>query len=240
MNVEFSVGGQIVTNDETHLLHVNATSPQIRSNQHAGRSTAKFFHHGFSLRLCHVSMHGTHGKVMFLHFLGQPIHLGLGIAKNDRLCNRQSIIQITESIKLPFLLFDRHIELTNALQSQFIPFDENLNCIIHEFLRHVQYFDRKGGTDKDDLGGRWQKAINVINLFLETTIQHFVCLIQNQSLELLCLEGIAANQIKHPSRSAAQNLGFAVSASAFEGFVVIAHGFSSDTAMNMNATRILS
>jgi hypothetical protein len=37
-----------------------------------------------------------------------------------------------------------------------------------------------------------------------------------------------------------QNLGFAVSTSAIESFVVVAHELSSDTAMNMNATCILS
>lgn len=39
-------------------------------------------------------MHTRDGEIRFSHFLSQPIHLPLRIAKDHRLSNRQRIIQL--------------------------------------------------------------------------------------------------------------------------------------------------
>lgn len=48
------------------------------------------------------------------------VHLPLSVAEDNRLCDSESVIEITESVKLPFLLLDGHKELLNTLQCQFI------------------------------------------------------------------------------------------------------------------------
>ena len=61
-----------------------------------------------------------------------------GVAKDDRLGDSQSIIQIAQSIELPFLAFDSNEELLDTFQSQFIAFDQNPDRIRHELRGHFQ------------------------------------------------------------------------------------------------------
>ena len=41
MDVVLAVGGQVVVDDERHLLHVDASGQQIRGDQHAGGAGAE-------------------------------------------------------------------------------------------------------------------------------------------------------------------------------------------------------
>lgn len=47
-------------------------------------------------------------------------YLSLGITEDDCLCDCQCVVQVTQSIKLPFFSLNCHKELFNPLQSQLI------------------------------------------------------------------------------------------------------------------------
>lgn len=96
MNVQLPVEAQIVTNDQTHLLDVNPTPPQIGSNQHAGAARPEFFHDRFARRLFHIPVNGRDGEIAFTHLGGQPIDLLFGVAEDDRLRDGERVVQVAQ------------------------------------------------------------------------------------------------------------------------------------------------
>ena len=59
-------------------------------------------------------MHGGHREVCLSHLLRQPFNLPLGIAEDDCLRNGQSVVEITQGVKLPLFLLYGHKELLDA------------------------------------------------------------------------------------------------------------------------------
>lgn len=47
-------------------------------------------------------------------------YLPFGVTKDDRLCDGECVVQVTERIKLPLFSLNGHKELLNALQRQLI------------------------------------------------------------------------------------------------------------------------
>ena len=47
-------------------------------------------------------------------------HLSSCVAENDSLCDGKRIIQVTQSVKLPFLLLHSNKELLDSFQSQLV------------------------------------------------------------------------------------------------------------------------
>ena len=60
-------------------------------------------HDGVSLLLGHVSVHAGHGEVVLSHLLSQPLHLPLGVAEDDSLCDDQCVVQVAQGVELPVL-----------------------------------------------------------------------------------------------------------------------------------------
>lgn len=56
MNVVFAICWQIIVDNERHLLHVDTSSQQVRSDQDTRRSRAELLHDDFSIFLIHVSV----------------------------------------------------------------------------------------------------------------------------------------------------------------------------------------
>jgi hypothetical protein len=159
VDVQLPIGGQVVANDEGHLLYINPPAPQVRRNQDSRAARSEFLHHLVPLVLIHVPVHGAHGEVVLPHLVGQPIDLLSGIAEDYGLCDGQGVVQIAQRVKLPFLRFHSDEELLDPLQSQFIPLDQDLKGVIHELARHLQYRRGEGGTHQDDLACGGQEAV---------------------------------------------------------------------------------
>ena len=88
MDVELTVVGQIVVDDQGDLLHVDATRPHVCRDEDAGLAAPELLHDGVSLLLRHVSVHGAHSEVCLPHLLSEPVDLALGVAEDDRLCEK--------------------------------------------------------------------------------------------------------------------------------------------------------
>ena len=56
MNVVFTVVGQVIVDDEGHLLDVDAASEEIGGDEHTAAARAELAHNDFALVLIHVSM----------------------------------------------------------------------------------------------------------------------------------------------------------------------------------------
>jgi hypothetical protein len=57
MNIELSVLGEVIADDETDLLDIETTAPDIGGNQHTRLPGSELSHDGISLFLRHAPVH---------------------------------------------------------------------------------------------------------------------------------------------------------------------------------------
>lgn len=116
-------------------------------------------------------MHRRDCKVCFSHLIGQPVDLSARVAENDGLCDGEGVVEIAECVEFPFFFFDGDEILLEAFECKFITLDKDADWICHELGGHVQDIVWKSSGDDDDLCGGWKVAIDIVNLFSETTIE---------------------------------------------------------------------
>lgn len=136
VDVQFARGRQIVTDNQTDLLNVETSAPNVRSNENSWLARPEFFHDRITLFLRHRPMHARHWKVSLSHLFSQPLNFLPLVAKDDRLRDRQRVIQIAQSFKLVVFLLHVHIELLDACKGQFVAFDQNFYRLAHKFGGH--------------------------------------------------------------------------------------------------------
>jgi hypothetical protein len=103
MDVRFTVDGQVIVDDQRHLLHINTTGKNVGGDKHAparSRSVqrsspylakcillagAERLHNLLALVLRHVTVDGRHGKVELTHLLGQEVDLKVQARSAKRL-----------------------------------------------------------------------------------------------------------------------------------------------------------
>ena len=132
-----------------------------------------------------------------MHLLRQPINLPASVAEDDGLRNRDRLVQIAQSVQLPFFLFDRDVKLFDTFQGQFVPLDQNPNRFSHELLRHLEHIRGHGGGEENDLGVLREELEDLIDLVLETAGQHFISFIETEDLDGVGPEGPAVDHIVH-------------------------------------------
>merc|ERR1719233_1515004 len=186
VDVQLSVVGQVIVDDEGHLLHVNTSSPHVSCDQYTTLSRPKFFHDSISLLLWHISVHGGHCEVSLPHLLCQPVNLTLRVTEDNSLCNCKCIIEVTKCIKLPLLPLYSNKELLDSLKRQLVTFYQNSDRIRHELASHLQDLVRQSGRDQTHLSCWRQISVDIIDLFFESFVQHFVSFVQNQHLDTSC------------------------------------------------------
>merc|ERR1711881_810306 len=100
VNVVFTIGWKIIVDDQRDLLYIDTTSQQISSDQNTGRSGTEFPHDD-------VTVQGRYGEIFLVELLCQPLHLTTSVQEDDSLSDSQRLVQIAESVQLPFFLLDK-------------------------------------------------------------------------------------------------------------------------------------
>lgn len=83
-------------------------------------------------------MHVAHRKISLTHFSSQPFDLITFVTEDDGLRDCQCVIKVAKRLKFVVLLLDCHKELFYTIKSKLISFYQNLERVIHEFVRHIQ------------------------------------------------------------------------------------------------------
>ena len=133
-------------------------------------------------------------------------NLPSGVTEDDGLGDCQCIVQIAESVEFPFLLLHRDEELFDTLKRQLITLDEDANWVGHEFGRHLQNVVRKGGAQQDDLCGRREVSVDLIDLVLETLVQQLVRLVEYEHLDVPRPKTPPPNHVENSSRCPRHNV----------------------------------
>lgn len=170
MDVVFTVGGEIVVDDQGHLLDINTASEQIGGNEYTGRSRTELLHDNVTLSLLHVAVHGRHGEVTSSKLVGEPVDLPASVTEDDGLSNGDGLVEIGQGIELPLLLLDRNVKLLDTLEGEFVLLDKDADWVTHELLGHLEHVLGHRGRKQNNLGGLRQELEDVVDLLGETTL----------------------------------------------------------------------
>ena len=151
-------------------------------------------------------MHTGHGEVRLAHLVGEPVDLATGVAEDHGLCDGQGVVEITESIELPFFLLDSNEILLNSFQGQFITLNQHAHGVGHELGGHVEDIIWEGSGNHDNLCGRREVTVDVVDLFAESTIEKFVGFIEHQHLDVACAQVAPADHICHTTWCSRNNM----------------------------------
>merc|ERR1719183_867505 len=165
-----------------------------------GLSGTELLHDSVTLFLWHVSMDRTYSKVGIAHLLSQPIYFLFGVAENDCLSDGQGVIKVAQSIELPLFALHCHKELLDAFQCQLIAFHKHPEWFVHELVRHFENFVRHGRRDKHNLCGWWKVSVDIVDLFLEASIQHLICFVKDKHLDLPSAEVPLLDHVEDTAR----------------------------------------
>lgn len=221
VQVVFTGRGQVVVDDEGHLLDIDTARPDVGGDEDTALSRAELGHDRVTLLLHHLAVHAADGEVGLAHLLGKPVDLATGVAEDDRLCDskaegrvsvmssqeaRLRVVEVTQGVKLPVLLLDGDEELLDALKGKLVTLDKDANGVGHELGGHLKHVVGESGRNNDDLSRGRKVTVNVVNLVLEALVQELVRLVENEHLDVLGAEVAAADHVKDTTGGTADNL----------------------------------
>jgi len=82
-------------------------------------------------------MHTADGEVGFSHLLSQPLGLLSLIAEDDRLCDRQGVIEVAKCFELKGFILYSNEELLDSFQSELVALYQDLHRFVHELVGHL-------------------------------------------------------------------------------------------------------
>jgi len=195
VNVVLQVSWEVIIDDQGDLLDVNTTSKKISGDQNSAGTSSEFVQNEISFLHGNISVSGGDGEVSGSHLVGQPVDLSSGVAEDDCLGNIQGIVEVTQSVELPFLFLHTDIELFDTFQGEFIPLDKNLDGVVHELLGDFKCIGGHGGGKQTHLDAGRQCCEDVVDLIFESTREHFVGLIKDENLDEVGFQNLTAQHI---------------------------------------------
>mmetsp|Transcript_22615 Transcript_22615/g.64175 ORF Transcript_22615/g.64175 Transcript_22615/m.64175 type:complete len:435 (+) Transcript_22615:102-1406(+) len=193
---------QVVVDHQGHLLHVDAAREEIRGDEHARGARAELAHDEVALLLVQVRMHRRDSEVALLELVREEVDLAARVAVDDRLCDCERLVEVTQCVEFPLFLLDRHIKLADTLESQLVLLHQDADGVAHELRGQVEDLGRHGGREQADLDVRRQGLEDVVDLVLEATGQHLIGLVQDESDEVVHQQAPLADHVVHAPRGA--------------------------------------
>jgi len=156
-----------------------------------------------------------------------PAHLAAGVGEDHALRDGQGLVQVAQSVQLPVLLLDVHIELLDALKRQLVALHENAHRLVHELARDLQRLRGQGGGEDAHLQLGGQQLEDVVDLVLEPAGEHLVGLIQHKHLDAVGAQAAAAEHVVHAAGGADDLLGAGWGGEGEEGGSILHAGLHS-------------
>jgi len=136
VNVVLTLERQLVINHNGNLLNVNATSQQVRGDEHTALAVAELRHPELTLRYIHIAVNVVEVKAAALHLVRQPLRLLTRVDEDSRLLDAQVVVKIAQRVQLVVLTRDLHKPLLDALQAHLLRLQKNLHRVAENALRH--------------------------------------------------------------------------------------------------------
>lgn len=216
--------GEIKVDDERNLLNIDTTGQQISGNQDTGRTRSELLHNGVTLGLVHLTVNGRDSELLGSKTLGNHVDLSLGVAENDGLGDRDSLVQVAEDLELVLLLVNVNVELLDTFKSKLVLLNKNADGVAHEFGGDLKNILGHGGRQKNDLNLSREVLENVVNLGLKTAGKHLISLIKNKHLDGVGLKDSTADNVMDTAGGTDNDVDTSV-----DGSSVLLNGGTTDT-----------
>lgn len=200
VDVVLTIAGKVVVDDQTDLLDVDTTRPDISGDEHTTVSLSEVLHDAVPLFLWHVAVHAADSEVGLTHLVGQPVHLAPGVAEDDSLSDGQGVVEIAQGVKLPVLLLDGDEVLLETLEGQFVTLHKDADGVGHELGCHVEHIVGEGSRDDDDLGGGREVSVHVVDLLSESLVEQLIGFVENQHLNVAGAQMSASDHVGDTTR----------------------------------------
>jgi len=230
VNVVLLLLWQLEVDDETDLLDVDAASKHVGGDQDADGTGSELLHHDFSLLLVHLTVHAGDHKILLGHVALELVHSALRIAVNDGLINVQVRVEVEQDIHLPLLLFYGNVVLVDTFKGQVFLLHQDLGRVPHKVLRQAQDIRWERGREQADLNVGRQELENVLDLALETAREHLIRLVQNEELQVVCLQEASLHHIMHTAWGSHNHM-----LALLEDSDVLTHDRATDTSMHLDS-----
>jgi hypothetical protein len=231
VNVVLLSLGEFVVHDETDLLDIDTSGKEIGGDEHTDGSLSELLHDNVSLDLVHFSVDGGDGEFVFSHNLLQFFDLFLSVTVDKGLLDIEVGVQIQKDVHLPALLFDSDVILSDTIESQILTLDENLCGVSHEVLGKFKSFRRECCGEQSNLNITGEIFENVLDLFLETTLEHLISFIKNEKFEVVRLQEPSLHHVENATGGSNDNLD-----TTLENSDVFFHDGSSDASVDLSST----
>jgi len=188
MDVVFLFEWKLVVDNKTNLLDINTSCQQVGGDEHSGGTSSEFLHDSISFDLIHFSVHCGNCEIVFVHLFFQIENSLLCVTVDQSLVDVQVSIEVEKNFDLPLLLFNCNIVLTDTFKSQVFTLDKNFLWISHEMFGQRKDLIWHSSGEKCNLHIPRKEFENLLNLGLEASREHFICLVHNKESQILSSE----------------------------------------------------
>eukprot|EP01084_Bolivina_argentea_P016196 30324_1 len=194
MQVVLLVGGQIVVDDDVHVVNVDTTGDQVGGDQDTAGAGAEGAHDLLAVATGHIGMHEADGVVVGVEAVSDPVDLAAGVGEDDGLGDGDGLVQVHQGVQLVVLL-DGNVELLDTLEGQGLLLDQDTDGGAHELLGELEHVGGHGGGEEGDLDVLGEELEDLVNLLGETLGQHLIGLIEGEDAEGVGAEGTTLDDV---------------------------------------------
>jgi hypothetical protein len=230
MDVVLLLHGKLVVDDETNLLDIDTSSEQVGGDQDSDGTGSELLHDDFTLLLVHLSVHAGDNEVLGGHRLLELVDPSLGVTVNDGLLDVQVRVQVQEHINFPLVLLDGDVVLVDTFKGEVLLLHKDLGGVSHEMLGKAENIRGQSSREEADLDVGGQELEDVLNLGLEATGEHLVSLIQDEKLEVVCLEEASPHHVVHAAGGSDDDV-----LTLLEDADVLLHDGAADASVHLDA-----
>mmetsp|Transcript_57834 Transcript_57834/g.136049 ORF Transcript_57834/g.136049 Transcript_57834/m.136049 type:complete len:268 (-) Transcript_57834:285-1088(-) len=200
MDVQLTVVRQVVVDHQRDLAHVEPARPDVGGDEHARGARPELLHDRLAVVLGHVAVHGGDREVRLAHLVREPVDLPLRVAEDHSLRDRERVVEVAQRVELPLLALHRHEKLLDPLQRELVALHQDADRVRHELLGHLEHlpWQRRGNQEHLDL--RRQVAVHVVDLLLETLVEHLVGLVEDERLDVARPQIPPPDHVEHAAR----------------------------------------
>lgn len=230
MDVVLLVVWELVVDDESDLLHIDSSGKQVSGNEHANRSRSELLHNNLSLGLLHLSVHDTDHEVLLGHGSLEFLDSLLGVTVDESLVDVEVGVEGEKHVNLPGLLLDSDVVLLDTDEGELLTLNKDLCWVSHEVLGELEDLLWHSGREEGDLDVTWQELEHVLDLWLESTVEKLIGLIEHEDLQVLSSEVLASHHVVNTSWGSHNDVW-----SLLEVLDVFFDNGSSDASMHFNS-----